>query len=231
MAEGGCLRDIAVDNLEVKGVLRTSEGGKMSVRYMDYLAFNKSNLTATGVTITQAEGEAALAADPTAATTPADITAATCVANAVNTFSGEAANATAIYLPPAVEGTHVCLLFSAAYDDAASAVDIRCAPAGSDSAGTDRYASLFTISAHILYTNADVNLVGTNLTNAVRTADALATTELIYTPAAAATNFLGPNSEIHFYCPTAGQWIAKAFAFPQGAGTTGAFSVGVTALA
>ena len=228
MAEGGCLRDIAVDNLEVKGVLRTSEGGKMSVRYMDYLAFNKSNLTATGVTINQAAGVAAVTADHTTDPTPADITAATCVANAVNTFSGDGAAATEIYLPPAVEGTHVCLLISGDIDQT-GAVAIRCAPAGSDTAGTDRYASLFTISAHILNTAAAV--IPTGCVSAIRTADSLATTELIYTAVAANTNFLGANSEIHFYCPTAGQWIAKMFAVPEGAGATGALSVGATALA
>jgi hypothetical protein len=230
MAEAGCLRDASVQNLEVSGKL-LSGSIPLSVRYLDYLAFNKTNLTATGVAITQSEGELALAADHTSTTELAAIVAATCVANAVNTFAGDGSAATEVYLPPATEGTHVCIQVTGDIDET-GAVAIRCAPAAATTAGNDLYAGLFTIAAHIL--NSAAAVIPTGCVGSIRTAGTVAVptaTELIYTAAAANTNFLGINSEIHFYCPKGGQWIAKISATSEGTGATGALSVGTTALA
>lgn len=228
MAEPGCLHDAHFQNVEISGKL----GGTTNVtKYLDYLAFNKTNLTETGVDITQEETVAALAADHTSTTTLAAITAATCIANAVNTFAGTGAAAGEVYLPPAVEGTHLCLQITGDIDQT-GAIAIRCAPAAASTGGADRYAGLFTISAHIL--NSAAAVIPTGCVSAIRTAGTVAVptaTELIYTAAAADTNFLGVNSEIHFYCPKNGHWIAKIFAIPETTGATGALSVGTTALA
>jgi hypothetical protein len=230
MAEVGCLRDISVQNLSVNGTLSTGEL-TISPRYLDYLAFNKTNLTATGVDIIQAEGAAALAADHTSTTTLAAITAATCIANAVNTFAGDGSAATEMFLPTAIKGTHVCVQITGDIDEA-GAVTIFCAPAASSTGGNDKYAGLFTIAAHVL--NSSATVIPTGAVTAIRTAGSVAApnaTGLVYTAAAADTNFLGTNSEIHFYCPKDGQWIAKLFGIPEGTGATGALSVVTTALA
>ena len=228
MAEPGCLHDAHFQNVEISGKL----GGTTNVtKYLDYLAFNKTNLTETGVDITKEETAAALLEDQKSTTPLAAITAATCIANAVNTFDGDGEADGAVYLPPAVEGTHVCLQITGVIDGGKK-VFIRCAPAAASTGGADRYAGLFTISAHIL--NSAAAVIPTGCVSAIRTAGTVAvptTTELIYTSVSGSTNFLGVNSEIHFYCPKNGHWIAKIFAIPDTTGATGALSVGTTALA
>ena len=63
----------------------------------------------------------------------------------------------------------------------------------------------------------------------VRTAglpSAPASNRLIYTPAAASTNFLSVGSVIHFYCPVANQWLVRVYNVAEGNGNTGTFTVG-----
>ena len=45
--------------------------------------------------------------------------------------------------------------------------------------------------------------------------------KLIYTPAAANTNFLGAGSMFHFFAPVDGEWLVQIWCIPEGTGATG----------
>ena len=47
---------------------------------------------------------------------------------------------------------------------------------------------------------------------------------LVYTPAAANTNFLGAGSIFHFFAPSNGEWLVKVWCIPETTGATGAFT-------
>ena len=82
-----------------------------------------------------------------------------------------------------------------------------------------------------MFAKQSLMLNGTGATLAGRqletagTALAPTTVNIIYTPAAAATNILGPGSMIHFYCPKDGQWLVKFNSVAKGTGATGAITI------
>ena len=56
------------------------------------------------------------------------------------------------------------------------------------------------------------------------TAEAPTSIKLVYTAAAADTNFLGAGSVIQFYCPKNDQWLVRVTNIVEGSGATGVFT-------
>ena len=208
IAEGQ--HDLAnISNIGTSGSTLTVAGhlGGMTA---DYLTFNKSVISGTtGATITQANGAAGEAAN--------DFTsgaAYTLVANAISTFAGDGSAATLVNLPAATAGTY-CVLQITGDIDEANAVTIQTNASGEVFA--HQLISVDFVGGTAAYINRGVQTAGTAATPT--------SNELIYTAAAADTNFLGANSEIFFYCATKGEWLVKVKAVPEGTGATGAFTV------
>jgi hypothetical protein len=177
----------------------------------DYLTFNKSVISGTtGATITQANGATGEgAADHAAAA------AYTLIANAVSTFAGDGSGVTLVNLPAATGGTY-CVLQITGDIDQTGAFAIQ------TNAATDVYAHQLI---HIDFVGGTAAPAVAKGVQTAGTAAAPTSIELIYTAAAADTNFLGVNSEIFFYCATDGEWLVKVKAVPEGTGATGAFTV------
>ena len=179
--------------------------------WMDFLSGYQGNLTATGIDISDAEAVAGLAT-----ATASEILATTLIANAVNTFAGtNSAAGSMCYLPPAVRGTHIVLDITGEIDDTTNALPIKCV--GAVGAASNVFAK------QVIGVNTG-GIAGSAVETA-GTAAAPTSVNLIYTPAAAATNFLGPGSMIHFYAPVENQWLVNVRACPKGTGATGAFTV------
>ena len=182
-------------------------------KMMDFLLGHKESIKyATGATISQANGATGEAA--------ADYTAAaayTLVANAISTFAGTGAAATLVNLPPAVPETF-CVLHITGDIDEAGIVTIQ------TNSANDKYAH-----QHICVQHTDDG--GTDHAPTFYgvvtggTAAAPTSVELLYTAATADTNFLGVNSELHFYCPVNNRWLVKCYAVSEGFGSTGVFTV------
>ena len=178
---------------------------------MDFITGYQGNLTATGIDITDGEAVAGLAT-----ATTGEILATTLIKNAINTFAGtNSAAGTMCYLPQAKRGDHIVLDITGEIDDTTNALPIKCV--GAPNAASNVFAK------QVIGVNTG-GIAG----SAVETAGTRAaptSVNLIYTPAAAATNFLGPGSMIHFYCPKDNQWLVNVRAVPKGTGATGAFTV------
>ena len=185
--------------------------GAMTNKYLDFLSGYQGNLTATGIDITDAEAVAGAAT-----ATTAEILATTLIKGAVNTFAGtNSAAGSMCYLPQAQHGDHIVLDITGEVDDTTTALPIKCV--GAPGAASNVFAK------QVIGVNTG-GIAGSAIETA-GTAAAPTSVNLIYTPAAAATNFLGPGSMIHFYCPIDGQWLVNVRACPKGTGATGAFTV------
>ena len=181
---------------------------EISPNYMDFLSGYQGNL-ATGAAITDAECDAA-AAGATATTI-----AAASLLPGLNTLAHDADAAGSVYLPRAKKDRHIAMTITGDMD-AANAVTFFTRGAGDDSAVFAKQ-----IVAPMFYGGAvaDTESIVTDGTAAAPTA-----IKLIYTPAAAGTNFLHTNSVIHFYAPVEGEWLVKVRNIPEGNGSTGAFT-------
>jgi len=185
--------------------------GTLANPYLDYLSGYQGNLTATGIDITDAEAVLGLAT-----ATAAEILDCTLIKSAVNTFAGtNSAAGSMCYLPPAEQGDHLVLEITGEVDDTTTALPIKCV--GAVGAGSNVFAK------QVIGVNTG-GVAGSAIETA-GTAAAPTSVNLIYTPAVAATNFLGPGSMIHFYCPIDDQWLVNIRACPKGTGATGALSV------
>jgi hypothetical protein len=203
--------EAVLENLKRDLDLSGTTLSKMESSYLDYLSGYQGNLTGTGIDISDAEAVAGLAT-----ATAGEILACTLVKNAVNTFAGtNSAAGSMCYLPPAKLGDHLVLDVTGEIDDTTNALPIKCVGAVGASA------NLF--AKQVIGVNTG-GIAGSAIETA-GTAGTPTSVNLIYTPAAAATNFLGPGSMIHFYCPKDGQWLVNVRACPKGTGATGAFSV------
>ena len=199
MAETGCVKDVAIQNLEVNGDLNISG---FSGRFMDFLVGTKDSIIgATGNTINQAAGVAGETANDF---TPA--AAYTLTANAESTFSGDGEAATLVNLPPAVKGT-LCVLRITGDIDNTGAFTIQ----------TNATTDLFEKQIITIDPGRSITTAGTT--------QAPTSDELIYTAAAADTNFLGAGSELFFYCRRDNRWLVRVRHIPEGTGATGAFTV------
>ena len=197
-----------VNYTPAKGLHQTSGIG-LNMNYLDFMSGNLTNLTATGATITDAQGDAGVGGNAAA------VLAATLVAGAVNTWAGDANAAAAIYLPVCEADTHCVVQITGALDEATAQ---KFHARGAANAGTDVVFAKQVVGP--LHSGAAASSVVTAGTVAAPTS-----VELIYTPAAAATNFLGANSFVHFYAPQKDRWMVKIFNVPDGAGSTGALTV------
>jgi len=180
-------------------------------QYLDFCGMFQGNLTATGITATDAIMIAALAEG-----SAADILAGTLVANAVNYMNdahGSAANC--VFLPDAARGTHLACDYSQSPDGHASVHGFKC-----NGAASARSAVLAKqVVGYSVETDKDthVETAGTNL---------IPTSVILnYLPAVATTNGLGTGSQIHFYCPKDGQWLVKMALYNLGTGATGIWQV------
>ena len=179
--------------------------------YLDFVSGYQGNLTATGITATDAIMIAALAAG-----SAADILAGTLVANAVNHINdAHASAANCVFLPNAVKGTHLVCDYTQSPDGHASTHSYKAN--GGTNAGAG---AVFAKQAIGTINGATASSVETGGTNLVPTSEILH-----YTPAAATTNSVGPGSMVHFYCPEDGIWLVKIVEVAQGTGATGAWSV------
>lgn len=198
-----------ISNIGTSGSTLTVNGhlGGMT---SDYLTHNKAVIAdTTGAAITQTNGVAGEAAADF--TLDADYTL---VANAVSTFAGDGAAATRVNLPAATPGTYCVLQLTAEIDGSTGTFTIQ------TNVATDLFGHQLIVVEQFGPETSLLHGVQTGGTAALPTSN-----ELIYTPAAAATNFLGAGSEIFFYCATKGEWLVKIRAKANGTGATGALSV------
>ena len=182
--------------------------------YLDFSTGFQGNLTATGVTV---DATAALAAVKGGDETLAEVDAATYVANAVNVVSSDASAVHSIgYLPKAVKGIHLAVEVTGELDEA-NASTIHCNNTVGTNKTTGNVFAKQLIGVHLNTTVTPVETAGTAI--------GPTSENLIYTPAAAASNILGPGSMIHFYCPKDGQWLVNIFPLGKDTGATGVFTV------
>ena len=188
--------------------------------YLDFCSGFLGNLTATPVSISEAEAVAQLAAVSSAV--QADSYAATLITGAVNVCDVTVAAAGDICLPEATKGAHLAMRYEQAPDGASAEHRITCNGGALSSSGTT------LIADNVLAKQ----VIGGNLGNgsnavAVITAgtDLGPTSNKLIFTATTGNNFLGDNSIIHFYCPKDGQWLVNCFFVQQGTGAAGAYTV------
>ena len=202
--------DDKLDVLKNVGDGDFSDAGFLS-RYLDFMAGYQGNLSATGIDITDGEAVAGLAT-----ATTGEILATTLIPGAVNTFAGtNSAAGTFCYLPKAIKGTHIVLDVTGEIDDATDALPIKCV--GAPDAGSNVFAKQVIAVHSAAIAAQSVETAGTYA--------APTTVNLIYTPAAAATNCLGPGTMIHFFAPVADEWLVRIDACQKGTGATGTLTV------
>jgi hypothetical protein len=189
-------------------------------KYLDFCSGYQGNLQATGISISEAEAVASLAAVSSA--DQGDSNAATMVASAVNTSAITGAAAGTIHLPTATKGTHLCLDYADVVDGSTGAHHIDVNGGALLSTGST------LITGGVLAKQVIGGSLG-NGSNAVAietagTATGPTSVRLILTPTTG-NNFLGAGSVIHFYCPKDGEWLVKVFPVQQGTGAAGAYTV------
>ena len=184
---------------------------KFLSRYLDYLAGYQGNLSTTGIDISDAEAVAGLAT-----ATTAEILATTLIKGAVNTFAGtNSAAGSMCYLPAAVAGDHLVLDITGEIDDTTAALPIKCV--GAPGASSNVFAKQHVAVHSAAIAAQSVETAGTY--------SAPTSVNLIYTPAAAATNCLGPGTMIHFFAPVDDEWLVRIDAVQKGTGATGTLTV------
>jgi len=179
--------------------------------YLDFCGMYEGNLTATGITTTDAIMIAALAAG-----SAADILAGTLVNNAVN-YMGDlhASAANCVFLPDAAKGSYLACDYTQSPDAHASVHGYKA------NGGTGARTAVFAKQVIGYASDTDVDThVETGGTNTAPTS-----VILNYLPAAAGTNGLGVGSQIYFYCPKDGEWLVKMKLYGLGSGATGIWQV------
>ena len=189
-------------------------------RYLDFCGGYEGNLLATGVTVSEAEAVAALAAVSSA--DQGDSYAATLIANARNVCDVTQVGAGTIHLPTATKGVHLSMYYDQAPDGGTTAQTIACNGGALLSTGT-------TLISGAVYAKQVIGGQLGNGSNAVAietvgSGIAPTSVNLIFT-ATTGNNFLGDGSVIHFFCPKTGEWLVKCFFVQQGTGAAGAYTV------
>ena len=181
--------------------------------YLDFCAGHKGNLTATAVAITDAEADSAASGG-----SAAQILVATLAPGAVNTYAHDGGAAGSVYLPDAVKGTHLAMECTGDIDQTgATTIFTRGAAVVSAS----------TVDTTPVFAKQVVGIINGATASAIETLGTLGTPtsiKLIYTAAAADTNFLGAGSIFHFFAPVNGEWLCKVWCIPEGTGATGVFT-------
>ena len=182
--------------------------------YLDFCAGYQGNLTATAVAVTDAEADSAASS-----ASAANILAATFAPGAVNTLAFDGGAAGSVYLPDCVKGTHFAVEITGDIDQT-NALTIFARGAAVVSASTVDTTPVFAKQVVGCINGATASSIETLGTSATPTS-----IKLIYTAAAADTNFLGAGSMIHFFAPKNGEWLVNADNnIPEGTGATGAWT-------
>ena len=182
--------------------------------YLDFCAGYQGNLTATAVAVTDAEADSAASS-----ASAGNILAATFAPGAVNTLAFDGGAAGSVYLPDCVKGTHFAVEITGDIDQA-NALTIFARGAAVVSASTVDTTPVFAKQVVGCINGATASSIETLGTSATPTS-----IKLIYTAAAADTNFLGAGSMIHFFAPKNGEWLVNADNnIPEGTGATGAWT-------
>ena len=181
--------------------------------YLDFCAGHQGNLTATAVAITDAEADSAASS-----ASASNVLAATMAPNAVNTCAFDGGAAGSIYLPDAVKGVHLAVEITGDIDQT-NALTIFARGAAVVAAST--------VDTSPVFAKQVVGIINGATASAVETLGTLGTPtsiKMIYTAAAADTNFFGAGSMIHFFSPSDGEWLMKMWCIPEGTGATGAWT-------
>ena len=181
--------------------------------YLDYCAGYQGNLPATAVAVTDAEADSAASS-----ASAGNILAATLAPGAVNTYAHDGGAAGSVYLPDAIKGTHLAMECTGDIDQT-GATTIFTQGAAVVSASTVDTTPVFAKQVIGLINGATASSIETLGTLAAPTS-----LKLIYTAAAADTNFLGAGSIFHFFAPVNGEWLCKVWCIPEGTGATGVFT-------
>ena len=182
--------------------------------YLDFCAGYQGNLTATAVAVTDAEADSAASS-----ASAGNILAATFAPGAVNTLAFDGGAAGSVYLPDCVKGTHFAVEITGDIDQT-NALTIFARGAAVVSASTVDTTPVFAKQVVGCINGATASSIETLGTSATPTS-----IKLIYTAAAADTNFLGAGSMIHFFAPKNGEWLVNADNnIPEGTGATGAWT-------
>ena len=181
--------------------------------YLDYCAGYQGNLTATAVAVTDAEADSAASS-----ASAGNILAATLAPGTVNTYAHDGGAAGSVYLPDAIKGTHLAMEITGDIDQT-GATTIFTQGAAVVSASTVDTTPVFAKQVIGLINGATASSIETLGTLAAPTS-----LKLIYTAAAADTNFLGAGSIFHFFAPVNGEWLCKVWCIPEGTGATGVFT-------
>ena len=193
--------------------------GQLSSNYLDFATGFLGRLAgAVSKSIADTEVDTGGAAGGTSV---AGIGGATLSGSTINDILFTADAAGRVYLPTATADTHLAVQITGDMD-AANALTFQ--TSGSTAVGQDTNNAVFA-----------KQVIGPEMGDGSATAQTVVTAglpsapasnRLIYTPAAAATNFLSVGSIMHFYCPIDNQWLVKVFNVKEGSGATGTFTVG-----
>ena len=186
------------------------EANTMNSKYLDFCGGFVGNLV-TGNTITDAEADAAGAASPSAA----EILAATLVDGEIVACEFDGGAAGALYLPKAVNGAYCAVEITGDIDEANALTIFARGAAVATSTAVLAKQLVGPLYEH----GASAQTVET-----AGTAEAPTSIKLVYTAAAADTNFLGAGSVIQFYCPKNDQWLVRVTNIVEGSGATGVFT-------
>ena len=184
-------------------------GATYASKYLDFVTGYSGNLTGTVNAISQSDGNTAASS-----TTLSEIQDATLNANAINTVACDGSGAASVMLPAAVAGTHTCAHITGDIDQTGAVTFEATDP----TVGTTGKYAWQVLQPENGYGSAQAVITA-------GTAAAPTSTNMIYTAAAADTNFLGVGSLVHFFCIRDGQWMVKIFNIKEGTGATGTITV------
>ena len=181
----------------------------MNSRYLDFCGGFVGNLK-TGTTITDAVADAGTGGDAAA------ILAATLVDGEIVACEHDGGAAGTLYLPKAVNGAYCAVEITGDIDEAnALTFEARGAAVATSTA----------VLAKQLIGPLNEHGASAQTVETAGTAEAPTSVKLIYTAAAANTNFLGVGSVIQFYCPKDDQWLVRVTNIAEGDSSTGVFTV------
>jgi hypothetical protein len=193
--------------------------GQLSSNYLDFATGYLGRLAGeVSKSITDAQVDAGGAAGGTSV---AAIGAATLSGSTINDILFIADAAGRVFLPTATADTHLAVQITGDMD-AANALTFQ----------TSMSAAVGESTNDAVFAK---QVIGPEMGDGSATAQTVVTAglpnvpvskRLIYTPAAAATNFLSVGSIVHFYCPIDNQWLVKVRNVKEGSGATGTFTVG-----
>jgi len=181
----------------------------MNSRYLDFCGGFVGNLV-TGTAITDAVTDSGTGGNAAA------ILAATLVDGEIVACAYDGGAAGTLYLPKAVNGAYCAVEITGDIDEAS---------AFKFEARGSAVATSTAVLAKQLIGPLNEHGASAQTVETAGTAEVPTSVTLIYTAAAADTNFLGIGSVIQFYCPKDDQWLVRVTNIAEGTSATGAFTV------